>query len=73
MKTPYYESIRNEIAKQGKIGIDPRHVEAYMRLEHSTLDGLTKSQFNSEVSIGIQCVEYAGADSAESCAQSFGI
>jgi len=73
MKSPYYESIRNEIARQGKIGIDPRHVEAYMRLEHSTLDGLSKSQFNSEVRIGIMCTQEAGKQSAELCAQSFGL
>ena len=72
MKTPYFGTIRNEIAKQGKIGIDPRHVEAFMRLEHSTLDGLSKSQFSNEVSIGIQCSEYDKVN-AEKCAQSFGL
>ena len=25
--------------------IDPRHVEAWMRLEHPTLDGLSRSEF----------------------------
>lgn len=37
----YKESIRTEIARQGHIGVDPRHVEGYMRLGHSTLDGLS--------------------------------
>ncbi len=72
MKSLYYQQIRNQIAKQGKIGIDPRHVESFMRLEHSTLDGLSKTQFNNEVSIGIECTEY-DKDGAERCAQSFGL
>jgi len=29
----YQQAIREEIARQGHIGIDPRHVEAYMRME----------------------------------------
>jgi hypothetical protein len=73
MKSPYFDSIREEIVRQGKIGIDPRHVEAFMRLEHSTLDGLHKSQFKSEVSISIQCIEQGGVTNAENCAKSFGL
>lgn len=71
--SPYYDRIRTEIAQQGAIGIDPRHVEAYMRLEHSTLDGLSGSQFSSEVGVGIACVRHEGLDIAERCAQSFGL
>jgi len=73
MKSPYFESIRLEITRQGKIGTDPRHVEAYMRLEHSTLDGLNEKQFKEEVKIGIACVEMDGLIHAESCAKSFGL
>jgi len=69
----YSKVIGEEIARQGKIGIDPRHVEAYMRLEHSTLDGLSKGQFKQEVTIGILCVEEAGTAQAESCAKSFAL
>ena len=53
--------------------IDPRHVEAYMRLEHSTLDGLPRWQFVNEVRIGVACIDEAGIESAEGCARSFGL
>ena len=43
---------------QGPIGsqppskqTDPRHVEAYMRVEHPTLDGLSAERFRAEVAI----------------------
>ena len=73
MKSPYFNRIRWEIACQGKIGIDARHVEAYMRLEHPTLDGLSKKQFEKEVTLGILCVETDGPENAEKCAKSFGL
>jgi len=70
----YQESIREELARNGYIGkYDPRHIEAYMRLEHSTLDGLDLNQFRSEIEISRQCIEEGGADIAEDCAKSFGI
>ena len=69
----YYQTIREEIARQGHIGIDPRHVEGYMRLEHSTLDGLSWSQFSKEVGIGIECVLADGIQNAEANARSFGL
>ncbi len=53
--------------------VDPRHVEAYMRLEHSTLDRLSKSRFADEVEIGVMCVDADGVKNAESCAQSFAL
>ena len=33
----YRDRIRETLARQGKAGIDPRWVEAWMRLEHGTL------------------------------------
>ena len=52
---------------------DPRHIEAYMRLEHSTLDGLADWQFADEVAIGVACIEQGGVEAAEQCARSFGL
>ena len=69
----YYRTIREELARQGHIGIDPRHVEGYMRLEHSTLDGLSRSEFAAEVGIGIECVLADGIQNAEANARSFGL
>lgn len=73
MKSYYEDNIRQEIARQGHIGVDPRHVEGYMRLEHPTLDGLSWDQFRDEVSIGIACVRSDGAQNAERNATSFGL
>ena len=70
----YHEMIRNELAKQGFIGkYDPRHIEAYMRLENSTLDHLSGRQFAREVALCVACVDEGGTDAAERNARSFGI
>ena len=53
-------------------GFDPRHVEAYMRVEHSTLDGLCPARFREEVAIACACVAEGGTDMAERIAKSFG-
>ena len=70
----YKQMIRERLAKMGYIGkYDPRHIEAYMRLEHSTLDGLSSRQFDSEIKIGIECINADGLENAEKCAQSLGL
>ena len=66
---PYHDRISANIPA----GIDPRHVEAYMRLGHSTLDGLTPAQFRREVHLGVQCIQVGGIDMAERTARSFGL
>ena len=52
---------------------DPRHIEGWMRLEHSTLDGLSMKQFQAEVRIGIECIKEAGLEKSERNAKSFGL
>jgi hypothetical protein len=70
----YQSLIREILARNGYVGrYDPRHVEAYMRIEHSTLDGLSRAQFAAEVEICRQCVDAGGPDGAERCARSFGL
>jgi hypothetical protein len=70
----YQKIIRERLASMGYIGkYDPRHIEAYMRLEHSTLDGLSSAQFNKEINIAMDCVNLDGSDNAEKCAKSFGL
>ena len=69
----YQQMIREEAARQGYIGIDPRHVEAYMRLEHGTLDALSMSKFRKEVRISIACIKEGGEVGAESLAKSYGL
>jgi hypothetical protein len=52
---------------------DPRHIEGYMRLAHSTLDRLSARQFKREVDISIACIREGGKEAAERNAQSFGL
>jgi hypothetical protein len=68
----YRKAILEVLARSGRAGIDPRHVEAFMRLEHSTLDGLSRDRFREEVEVGAEC---AAADpvAAEELAESYGL
>ena len=54
-------------------GFDPRHIEAFMRLEHSTLDGLSPEAFAHEVHVASVCVEFGGLTAAERLAESYGL
>lgn len=69
----YQQMIREEIARQGHIGADPRHVEAYMRLGYSTLDGMSRQQFAREVRIGVVCAREDGIQNAEALAKTYGL
>lgn len=52
---------------------DARHVEAYMRVEHDTLDWISASRFAAEVRIACACVDAGGTEMAERIARSFGL
>ena len=69
----YGQTIRETVARLGRIGIDPRHVEGWMRLEHSTLDHLDRHSFDAEVAMAIALIDHAGADRSESLARSYGL
>ena len=47
----YQQTIREMAALLGRIGVNPRHVEAWMRVEHSTLDWMDRERFRLEVEI----------------------
>lgn len=48
--TIYQTMIRETLARIGRIGAaDPRHIEAWMREEHATLDALDNRQWEHEV------------------------
>ena len=53
--------------------IDPRHVEAWMRLAHPTLDGLSRSEFLAAMYEALGQVQDAGPDESEALAASFGL
>lgn len=73
-KSPYDQTIREELAKLGHVGqYDPRHIEAYMRLQYSTLDYLSRNDFQKEIKICIGCINEGGIEAAEQCAQSYGM
>ena len=69
----YRDLIRETAACPGRVGVDPRHVEAWTRLEHPTLDDLSLGQFRAEVEMAIRCIDAAGAAQSESLARSFGL
>ena len=66
-RTPYATRIA-EI----DVAHDPRHIEAYMRVKYSTLDGLSADEFDREVRLAGLCVEEGGRALAERIASSFG-
>ena len=68
MATPYEHQIRPLAPTY-----DPRHIEAFMRSEHPTLDGLSAARFRSEVKIACLCVDEGGVEMAEKIAKSFGL
>ncbi len=70
----YQQVIREAMACSGRVGAaDPRHIEAWMRIEHGCLDGLSRQQFTEEVTIALQCVAAAPAADSEALAASFGL
>ena len=70
----YANLIREDNAKAGFIGhYDPRHIEAFMRCEHGTLDSLSPAKFAAEVAVARECIDVGGKDGAEILAQSFGL
>jgi len=73
MTSKYQDYIREDLVRFGQPGMDPRWIEAWMRIEHSTLDAMSTHQFDHEVRVAIACVQAAGRDQSEQCARSFGL
>ena len=69
----YAEEIRRVMRRRGLPAVEARHVEAYMRVEHSTLDGLSAWEFADEVAVAVACVIEGGEAAAEALAQSYGM
>ncbi len=69
----YAGMIREILDVAGFLEMDPRHVEAYMRVEHRTLDGLSRREFVREVALSARCVVDGGTEAAEACARSFAL
>lgn len=54
-------------------GIDPRHLEGFIRLRFSTLDHLDWPTIRREVKLSVACIKECGTDAAERNAKSFGL
>jgi len=54
-------------------GTDPRHIEGYIRLAHSTVNDLSWPEIKREVRISLACIKEGGRDAAERNAKSFGL
>lgn len=52
---------------------DPRHVEAYVRLEHATLGSLPIKTLRREAKIAADCINAVPLAESESLAVSFGL
>ena len=70
-RSPYETKIRQTLARIGRIGADPIHVECWMRVEHGTLDALSPAAFEREVEIGADWAE-ADPGSTRLLARSYG-
>ncbi len=53
--------------------IDPRHVEAWMRVEHPTLDGLAPEAFITAMHAALASAVDAGPEASEALTVSFGL
>ena len=69
MPASHYADLIREVVPS----LDPRHIEAYMRLEYGTLDHLDRLRFTREARIAAECVRVGGAEDAESLARSYGL
>lgn len=70
----YSQMIREAMARNGRVGAaDPRHVEGWMRIEHGCLDGLSRSQFDAQVRIALECIAAAPLADSEALATSYGL
>ena len=54
-------------------GVDPRHLEGFIRLQYSTLGHLDWRTIRREVKLGVECIRVGGVDAAERNAKSFGL
>lgn len=71
--TAYHDRIREHLARAGHIGVDPRHIEAWMRSERGTLDALSPVAFRDEVLIAAECVTQSPTTLSETLARSYGL
>ena len=52
---------------------DPRHVEAFMRVQYGTLDHLPRDLFDEDARFCAVCIDEIGTAEAEKVARSYGL
>ena len=67
--TSFYAGVIGRLAPD----CDPAHVEAWMRVEHPTLDGLDAVRFTREVAVAVECIRHAGLAESDKLAHSYGL
>lgn len=72
-RSHYQRTIAEILAVSGHLGMDPRHVEAFMRIEYGTLDHLSRERFAALARDCAQDVLAAGPDESETFAVSMGL
>lgn len=68
--SPYHQLFREVLAETGMLGVDPRHAEAWARLEWGTLDHLSRAEFRRFV-LEMADVLLGGQRECESLARSY--
>ncbi len=66
--TTIYAAAIQEIAPDYNVN----EVEAWMRSEHGTLDGLSRAKFDREVRIACATIDQAGPEMSAALARSYG-
>lgn len=69
----YAHAIISVAEKLGRPNVNPRWVEAFMRLEYPSLNSVCTESFEREVAAAIGCIDALGPEEAERCAKSFGL
>ncbi len=66
---------QKQITEKGYVpaGIDPRHIEGFIRLQYSTLSHLDWPTIRREIRVAVGCVKEGGVEMAEANAKSFGL
>ena len=69
----YATVIREHAAALGFLGADAVHIEAWMRIEHPTLDALSPAAFRREVAAAIECARASTLAENDALAASLGL
>lgn len=74
-KSIYQQMIAKSLARRKKLPpwLEPRHIEASMRLQYGTLDHLSRATFSREIAVGVDVCRQLGQAEADEMADSFGL